>query len=228
MIEGAKTKCQIILDWFTKNKLKANPYKSQYIIYGTRQQLAKISPGSKTILIQDTLIKAIPTVKNLVMKFDQNLTWNKHITDLKRSRGGKLTQISILRGSMTKEALRNLVSATETSRPTSKQARTFRSTTKKLREACRFKNDPNGRIINLSRHTFSLHVFSLLDKGLNFCPRPLRFNTTAFDKDLKAFFRHIRLEAHFGISECNPTILQQLNKKEIIYTEKGRQYHRDI
>ena len=110
------TKCQIILDLFTKNKLKANPDKFQYIFYGTRQQLAKISPESKTILIQDTLIKAIPTVKKLGMKFDQNLTWNEHITDLKRSSAGKLIQISKLRGSMTKEALGNLVSATVMSR----------------------------------------------------------------------------------------------------------------
>ena len=46
------------------------------------------------------------------MKFDPNLAWNEHITDLKRSSAGKLIQISKLRGSMTKEACRNLVSAT--------------------------------------------------------------------------------------------------------------------
>ena len=50
------------------------------------------------------------------MKFDQNLTWNEHITDLKRSSADKLIQISKFRGSMTKEVLRNLVSATVMSR----------------------------------------------------------------------------------------------------------------
>ena len=46
------------------------------------------------------------------MKFDQNLTWNEHITDLNGSNAGKLIQISKLRSPMTKEVLRNLVSAT--------------------------------------------------------------------------------------------------------------------
>ena len=50
------------------------------------------------------------------MKFDPNLTWNEHITDLKRSSAGKLIKISKLRGSTTKEVLRNLVSATTMSR----------------------------------------------------------------------------------------------------------------
>ena len=55
------TNCQMILDWFTKNKLKANPDKFQCIIYGTRQQLAKISRESKTI----------PGVSKKVPPFDQ-------------------------------------------------------------------------------------------------------------------------------------------------------------
>eukprot|EP00794_Sanderia_malayensis_P006743 gene6743-7503_t len=50
------------------------------------------------------------------MKFDQSLAWNEHITDLKRSSAAKLIQISKLRGSMTKEVLGNLVSATVMSR----------------------------------------------------------------------------------------------------------------
>ena len=50
----------------------------------------------------------------------------------------------------------------------------------------------------------------MLDKSLNFCPRPPRYN--------KAFFRRIRLRAHFGISEYNPTILQQLKERNSSFT----------
>ena len=57
-----------------------------------------------------------------------------------------------------------------------------------------------------------------MDKSLNFCPRPPRYNKTTLDKDLKAFFRRIRLRAHFGISEYNPTILQQLKERNSSFT----------
>ena len=60
--------------------------------------------------------QVIPNVKFLGKKFDQNLTVKEHITDLKQSSAGKRMQISNLRGSTTKEVLRNLVSATVMSR----------------------------------------------------------------------------------------------------------------
>ena len=56
---------------------------------------------------------------------------------------------------------------------------------------------------------------------MNFCPRPPRYNATAFDKDLRAFFRRIRLRAHFGISEYNPTILQSLKDRNSSFTPQN-------
>ena len=56
---------------------------------------------------------------------------------------------------------------------------------------------------------------------MNFCPRPPRYNTTVFDKDLKAFFRRIRLRAHFGFSEYNPTILQKLKERNTSFTPQN-------
>ena len=70
---------------------------------------------------------------------------------------------------------------------------------------------------NLSRHKFSLHVFKLLGKGLNFCPRPPYYDKKISQNDLKAFFRRIELKAHFGISAFEPTILQQLKDNNKLF-----------
>ena len=70
---------------------------------------------------------------------------------------------------------------------------------------------------NLSRHKFSLHVFKLLGKGLNFCPRPPPYDKNVLHKDLKAFFRRIELKAYFGISKYEPTILQQLKETNKLF-----------
>ena len=51
--------------------------------------------------------------------------------------------------------------------------------------------------MNLSNKKFTKHEFDLLNKNLNFCPRPNQFNKSNFNKDLQAFFRRVKFKAHF-------------------------------
>ena len=90
----------------------------------------------------------------------------------------------------------------------------FRALTKQLRKTCRLENDPDGRMINLSQHKFNVDTFKLLSKGLNFCPRSAKFNKHTLEDDLKSFFRRIRLQAYFGTSNYESTILQSLKEKK--------------
>ena len=92
--------------------------------------------------------------------------------------------------------------------------RSFRKFAKEFRRTCRFKNDPHGRVINLSRHKFSINVFQLLNKGLSFCPRPIRFNNNMLKNDEKSFFRRIRFRAHFGLSNYKPIVLDSTQRKK--------------
>ena len=75
----------LILEWFSANKLKANPDKFQFIIFGTNKQLAKIPPSCLKIDIHDNLVEAAKEVKILGMQIDQTLSWNSHISQLKKS-----------------------------------------------------------------------------------------------------------------------------------------------
>ena len=42
----------------------------------------------------------------------------------------------------------------------------------------------------------------MLNKNLNFCPRPNKYNKQNLNKDLK-FYRNVKLRAHFGSTENN-------------------------
>ena len=55
------------------------------------------------------------------------------------------------------------------------------------------KSDPSGHVINLSKHSFSLNIFKLLNKNLNFVPTPKNYNKKQLDNDAENFFHLIKL-----------------------------------
>ena len=74
---------------------------------------------------------------------------------------------------------------------------------KTLRSNVKTKLDPFGNVVNLSDTIFSKSEFSLLNKNLNFCPRPNKYNKQNLNKDLLKFYRNIKLRAQFGSTENN-------------------------
>ena len=55
--------------------------------------------------------------------------------------------------------------------------------------------------MDLSNFNFSISVYKLLGKNLNFCPTPKLIAKNILQKELHNFFRRIKLRAQFGISE---------------------------
>ena len=58
-----------------------------------------------------------------------------------------------------------------------------------LKAKIRYKSDPSENVINLSKHSFSLDTFKLLNKNLNFVPKPKKCNKKQLDTDAENFFR---------------------------------------
>ena len=52
--------------------------------------------------------------------------------------------------------------------------------------------------MNLSTKRFTKYEYKLSNKKLSFCSIPNQFNRINFNKDLQAFFRRIKLKAHFA------------------------------
>ena len=72
-----------------------------------------------------------------------------------------------------------------------------------LRSNVKTKLDPFGNVANLSDNLLSKSEFCLLNKNLNFCPRPNKYSKQSLNKDLLKFYRSIKLRAHFGSTKNN-------------------------
>ena len=72
---------------------------------------------------------------------------------------------------------------------------------KTLSSTARFKSDPSGSVINLSKHYFTTYEYQVLNKNFNFFITPGYFNKNQLKTDLTQFTRMIKLRAHFGVNE---------------------------
>ena len=71
-----------------------------------------------------------------------------------------------------------------------------------IKSKIRYKSDPSGHVINLSKHSFFLDIFKLLNKNLNFVPTPKKYNKKQLGNDAENFFCLIKSQAHF--KDINP------------------------
>ena len=72
---------------------------------------------------------------------------------------------------------------------------------KTLQRTIRYHLDPLNNVINLSTKSFTFYEFKLLNKNLNFCPTPNRYNKKPFKNDIDTFIRKVKLKAHFKNKE---------------------------
>ena len=66
-----------VRNWMVSNRLFINDSKTEFIIIGSRKQLAKISVDSVTV--GDAMIKPVTSLRNLGVWFDQDMTMSDHI-----------------------------------------------------------------------------------------------------------------------------------------------------
>lgn len=84
----------IIMDWFTQNKLKVNPEKFKFILIGSPKLLCEIPEELRSINIRGQELKCVTRAKNLGLIFDERLSWEPHINELKRHCSCKLIVLS--------------------------------------------------------------------------------------------------------------------------------------
>jgi hypothetical protein len=95
--------------WMLTDKLKINDDKTEFMIIGTRQQLAKISPRNLTI--GKTTVTTVATAKNLGTWMDDRLTMVENINKTCRSAYFHIHNIRHIRKYLTKECTEKLVHA---------------------------------------------------------------------------------------------------------------------
>ena len=92
-----------VAEWCCANYLLINPDKTKFIIFGTRQLLARL--GDVTIPFLDKDLSPLPSCMDPGVIFDRHLSFNEHIDYLSSSLQGKLCQISRVRHLFTKDVL---------------------------------------------------------------------------------------------------------------------------
>ncbi len=103
-----------IIMWLTANDLKCNEQKTDFIICGTAQQLAKLNNPSINICV--CTIEPSLKVRNLGGIFDHNMSMQAHVSAVSKSAYFQLFNISRIRKSLTKEAASICIHAFVTSK----------------------------------------------------------------------------------------------------------------
>lgn len=74
-----------VSDWLIPvgNKLTLNKSKTEFMLIGSRQRLRSFV-HSPSLKIDGAQISQVPSTKSLVIKIDENLTWNVHIENFSK------------------------------------------------------------------------------------------------------------------------------------------------
>ena len=67
-----------VKNWLSANKLKLNPNKTEFILFGTKQQREKLNK-SIPVNILDTLLSPVGAVRNLGVWFDSDFSFSRHV-----------------------------------------------------------------------------------------------------------------------------------------------------
>ena len=79
-IAAMETCIKAVRTWMTKDKLKLNDSKTEFLIIGTRQQLKKVNIVS--LPVGDVNITPVASARNLGTVFDSNLCLVPHINNV--------------------------------------------------------------------------------------------------------------------------------------------------
>src|SRR6218665_3866724 len=100
--------------WMSSNRLRLNPHKTQFILLGTHQQLAKLDMVALTSAFPNFTFSS--TVRDLGVSLDQELPLAPHIPSLRRACYYQLRQLRTVSRSLTSTAAATLVHSFVTSR----------------------------------------------------------------------------------------------------------------
>ena len=99
---------------------------------------------------------------------------------------------------------------------------------KAISRAIQHRSDPNVNMINLSKHSFTKRQYDLVNKNLNFCPRPGQYNTIILKKDLESFNRKIKLKAFLCKENAQKQNAELANKEPNIKSKTNWQPKKNI
>ena len=105
-----------LLEWMTLNLLKLNDDKTEFILFGTRQQLSKLNTIPVLIAIGDTTVHPVEMVRNLGYIMDKLLKNTAHINKTVSTTYCQIRNIQKIRSKLDIESTHTVVQALVPSR----------------------------------------------------------------------------------------------------------------
>ncbi|XP_044173114.1 uncharacterized protein LOC122957200 [Acropora millepora] len=96
--------------WLQANKLSLNVAKTEYMLIGSRQRLAKL-PLEPNICIGSDPIKRVRDTKILGVYIDESLTWSKHIEEIAKTITAGISALKRLRDFASRDVLVSVYNA---------------------------------------------------------------------------------------------------------------------
>ena len=147
-------KCiQEIRRWTQQNFLKLNDDKTEFLLFGSRQQLTKVSVPY--ISIGDARIAPSLKARNLGVIFDSSMTLQPHINNIVRLSSYHIRNIGKIRKYLDKSATEKVIHAFVTSRLDNGNALLYSLPNNQISRLQRLQNTA-ARIVTLSRKSCSI------------------------------------------------------------------------
>lgn len=151
-------KCiQEIRQWMQQNFLKLNDDKTEFLLFGSRQQLSKVS--IPYIKIGDSKIFPASQARSLGVTFDSAMTMEPHISNVIRSSSCHIRNIGKIRKFLNRDAAEQIVHSFITSRLDNGNSLLFGLPQSQINRLQRLQNTA-ARIVTLSRK--SCHITPIL------------------------------------------------------------------
>ena len=158
-------KCiQEIRSWMRQNFLKLNDEKTEFLLFGSRQQLSKVS--LPFITIGDSQITTSSQARNLGVIFDSTMTLKPHISNIVRVSSFHIRNISRIRKYLNQSAAEQIIHAFVTSRLDNGNALFYGLPQNQISRLQHIQNTA-ARVVTLSRK--SCHITPIL-KELHWLP----------------------------------------------------------
>ena len=106
-VEAMERCIQAIRSWMIKDKLRLNDNKTEFMIIGTRKQLAKVNIDG--LSVGESIIAPVTSVRNLGSWFDQNLSMIPHINKICKAASFHIYNIRRIRKYLNNDATQTLV-----------------------------------------------------------------------------------------------------------------------
>ena len=153
-----------IRQWMKANFLKLNDDKTEFLLFGSHQQLSKIN--IEHINVGDSSIATVSQARNLGAIFDSSMTMKPHISNVIRSSSFQLRNISRIRKYLSRDATEQIIHSFITSRLDNNNALLYGLPANQLYRLQKIQNTA-ARILTFSRK--SCHITPIL-KELHWLP----------------------------------------------------------